>query len=262
MTDLSAVTALGMRNVGVTYRTGLRSRARIEALQDVTIALEAGSVTGLVGVNGAGKTTLLEVAIGALDPTVGVVRWFNRQAWDRATRRRIGFCPDTPAFPPFLNVRETLCLFCSLRGITGTTIPTVVERSLVRFRLEELAAVRVSRLSRGNAVRLGLAQALLGEPDLIILDESFAPLDPRGQADLRTTLGEEAARGAAVLISSHQLDQVRRVAHHVLVLESGRVIRQMDRNELDDPGAERALEDVLGGVVGARETNRSEHDEG
>lgn len=211
---------LELDGVGVTY-PGTRGNSGKPALSGVTLRLEPGVVTGLVGINGAGKTTLLEVASGALRPSTGAVRWFGGETWTVGVRARLGFVPDVPGIPPLLTVAQALRLFASLSGMPPATGRIRIAMRLKQLRLDGLADTEVRKLSRGNLVRVGLAQALLGEPDLLLMDETFAPLDPQAQVEARQVIREEAARGAAILVSSHQLDQLEQVADRVLLLHDG-----------------------------------------
>lgn len=247
MNDFDEAMVLELRRVCFTYQSGVWHRNPVRALRGVTLSLCSGEVAGLVGVNGAGKTTLLEIAVGARGPTNGTVRWFAREEWDADVRARVGFCPDAPSLPPFLGVRETLEFFAGLRRLSKRSVSHQVGSLLGRLGLTDLSRRRIAKLSRGNLVRVGIAQALLGTPDLLIFDESFASLDPKAQADLRAILREEARRGAAVLISSHQLAQVEKVADRVFVLQDGSLSDTMDRHELYG-SRERSLESILLGT--------------
>lgn len=210
-------------------------------LRDVSLSLPAGRVTGLVGVNGAGKTTLLELAAGGLAPSEGAIRLPGGRARGPGPRAEVGYCPDVPAFPPFLTADEALGLCAGLAGLSRRGARAARDELAGRLGLEGILDRRVSRLSRGNVVRLGIAQALIGGPRLLLLDESFASLDPVAQRDLREVIREEARRGAAVLVSSHQLGQLEKVADRVLVLRGGEVLGPCDRSRIGSDALEALL---------------------
>ncbi|MGH7476417.1 MAG: ATP-binding cassette domain-containing protein [Longimicrobiales bacterium] len=214
----------------VVYGRGARA---IHALRGITASLEPGTIVGLIGVNGAGKTTLLELLAGAQVPTAGTVHWFGSSRPAAAVRARLGFCPDVPALPPTFTVQEALRFFGGLRGLYGPALDTALARSIERLELGPILHRSVRALSRGNLVRTGVAQALLGGPAALLLDESFAPLDPVLQVRLRDVLSAEARRGAAVLVSSHQLQQVATIADSIWVLHDGELIRVLRSGDWD-----------------------------
>ncbi|HEX7051024.1 MAG TPA: ABC transporter ATP-binding protein [Longimicrobiales bacterium] len=231
MSVRSEIAALSFEGVRVTYPAASRGTDPVQALQGIDLSLRPGVIAGLVGVNGAGKTTILDLAVGSIRPTSGIIRWFGSPVLDRTVRRRIGFCPAVPVIPQDLTLREALFLYAGLRELARNEAARQVAELIGRFRLEPLAAQRISALSTGNVVRAGLAQALLGRPDLLLLDESFAALDPRAQSELRSTLEMVASDGTAVLVSSHQLDQLEKVAHQAYIVHEGRLIRRLTRDE-------------------------------
>lgn len=217
--------ALELSEVAVTYPARRRGTAPVAAVRGASMALQPGRVLGLVGQNGAGKTTLMEACIGALEPTAGSISWFGEPSCTAEVRRRIGFCPDVPAFASRLTVREHLLLMAALDSL-GADGDQRVKDVASRLALSEVLGRRVETLSRGTAQRLGVAQALLRPRDLLVCDETFAPLDPTAQVELRDVIREEAARGAAVLISSHQLDQLLRLVDELLVMRDGVIVHR------------------------------------
>ena len=196
---------------------------RRRVLRDVSFTLPAGSVCGLVGVNGAGKTTLLELAAGTLVPSSGVVRRPGRPGRAPDAGEGVGYCPDVPGLPPFLTAAEALRLFAGLRGLSRDRSRAACEALARRLDLDAVLYRRIAELSRGNLVRVGVAQALLDGPELVLLDESFASLDPVAQDDLCGVIRDEARRGAAVLVSSHQVGRLGTVADRALLLRDGGV---------------------------------------
>jgi ABC-2 type transport system ATP-binding protein len=192
------------------------------------LELEArrGEIVALVGLNGAGKTTLMRLALGMLRPDAGTVR-IGAHALPHVpadTWRRVGHLIEVPLAYPELTTRQSLRVSATLRGAD----PTCVDAALARWRLEPYADRRVRRLSLGNRQRVGLAAALQHDPDLVVLDEPTNALDPAGVLALRDALVRRADAGAAVLVSSHHLDEVARIADRIAVINAGRVIGALE----------------------------------
>jgi ABC-2 type transport system ATP-binding protein len=212
-------------------------RFRTDAgVADLRLSVGAGEVVALVGLNGAGKTTLLKLALGMLRPDAGEVRIDGTplrrapaDAW-----ARVGHFVDGPALYGELTVRQNLELAARMRGADVG----VVEKSLGDFALGGLARRRVRHLSLGNRQRVGLAAALQHRPRLLILDEPGNALDPAGILLLRDLLLERRAAGAGVLVSSHHLDEVARIADRIVVMNRGRLIGSLQPGDTD---LERAL---------------------
>ncbi len=227
MTVESYPRPLDLAQISVTYPAVNRRKRPVEALREVSIALQAGVITGLAGPNGAGKTTLLEVCIGAVRPSAGRISWFGHGTLDRGRRGAVGFCPDVPAFPQRVTGRELLSFFGAIDGVPRGKQETRIAHLADRLRVGEVLDQRVGLLSRGTVQRLGILQALICEPSVLLCDESFAALDPVAQMDLRLLLREEADRGAAILLSSHQLDQLGKVADDIVILSAGQVVARL-----------------------------------
>lgn len=203
---------------------GLYKRyAEVRALEDVTLALAPGEVWGLLGHNGAGKTTLMKLALGILRPDAGTVEILGatpRGPEGRSVRRAIGYLPESVAFYGELTGREVLRYFQRLKGAD----PGQVERLLAEVDLREAAQRRVKTYSKGMRQRLGLAQALLGRPRLLLLDEPTVGLDPIATRRCYETVRERVAAGATVLLSSHVLPGIERHVDRVAILGNGRLL--------------------------------------
>lgn len=244
---MTALPAVELAQVSVTYPSTGRGTTPVEALREVTLTLTHGAVLGLAGANGAGKTSLIELCAGTMAPTRGSVKWFGSPTWSGSVRRRIGFCPDVPALPRRLTGREVLRFFAALDGLVGEVADRRIDHLAERLRLHEALPRRVEFLSRGNLLRIGICQALLAKRDVLLCDESFAPLDPEAQLDLRQLLREVAHEGTAVLVSSHQLDQLGKVADEIAIVRNGVLVRHLDR---DVVGAKRVLRIKVGSDKG------------
>ncbi len=199
--------------------------ADIVAVDDLSFAVRAGEVVALLGPNGAGKTTAMLLALRLLDPDGGEARLFGGDPEQLSARRRIGFAPDAPQFPRQLTGQQILRLHAELLGFRRGEAHARAERFAADVGLGEAARRPSATYSRGQAQRLGLALALLGDPDLVLLDEPTAGLDPAGVAAMRELLVSLRARGAAVLLNSHLLSEVERVCDRALFLKQGRLLR-------------------------------------
>lgn len=210
---------LAFEDVSLSFRGGA-------GVEHLTLRAEPGEVVALIGLNGAGKTTLMRLALGMLRPRAGTVRLFDHPLADLpcASWADVGALIEVPLAYPELSVRENLRIACLLRG--GD--PHHVEASLELWRLAPVADRRFRRLSLGNRQRTGLAAALQHDPGLIILDEPSNALDPVSVLVLRDQLIRRAEEGAAILVSSHHLDEVARIADRVLLMNAGRLIGQLD----------------------------------
>jgi ABC-2 type transport system ATP-binding protein len=213
---------------------------RVVAVDDLTFALEAGTVTGFLGPNGAGKTTTLRILLGLLRPTSGEALVFGRRyaelsdpAW------RVGAVLESADFHPGRSGREHLA---TLALAADVPIPRVDEL-LELVELRHAARRYVKTYSLGMRQRLGLAAALLGDPQLLILDEPANGLDPEGVRWLRTFIRDLAAGGKTVLVSSHLLAEVAQTVDRVVIIDRGKLVRTGELDELVQEGA--TLEDVF-----------------
>jgi ABC-2 type transport system ATP-binding protein len=188
-----------------------------EALREVSFDLRAGELVAVVGPNGAGKTTLLSIIAGAQDPSAGTV---SGSAGVGAAR--IGWAPQQPALYSKLTVRENLQLFARLEGVAD--VRPAVARMLEQTGLQARADERVQRLSGGNRQRVNVALGLLGDPQVLALDEPSSALDPGQRARLWQFVGALAAQGTSVLFSTHHLGEVRRHASRAIVLADGELL--------------------------------------
>lgn len=189
------------------------------ALDRLSLQVPVGSVFGLLGPNGAGKTTLLRLIMGFVFPDGGTVdRWGLVPA-------EIGYLPERAFYPAQFTVGDYLGTLARLAGLTKSELKPTVERLLLQVNLDSVADERLANCSRGMLQRLGLAQALLSAPALLLLDEPALGLDPSGQKLMREQIATLHEDGKTVILSSHQLDEVSRVCTHIAVLNQGRLVR-------------------------------------
>lgn len=227
---------LTFENASLTFRGGA-------GVQNLTFDVEPGEIVALIGLNGAGKTTLMRLALGMIRPQTGTVRIFGHtlDAVPSASWAKVGALIEVPLAYPELKVKENLRIACLLHG--GD--PRIVEESVDAWMLAPVVNRRFRRLSLGNRQRVGLAAAMQHDPELIVLDEPSNALDPASVILLRDQLVHRAKDGAAILVSSHHLDEVARIAHRVLLMNAGRLIGELNvtGNDLERAFFERIRED-------------------
>lgn len=193
----------------------------VKALQDVSFEVPAGSVFGILGPNGSGKTTLLGTVLEILFPSAGQFRWFDDPGASLASqRRRIGTLLETPNYYPYLTGGQNLAITASIRGCGVADI----SRILQRVGLGDYPKLAFSKYSLGMKQRLALGGALLGEPEVLVLDEPTNGLDPSGIADVRSLIGDLRSEGKTVILASHLLDQVEKVCTDVAILKKGQLL--------------------------------------
>ena len=198
---------------------------QIEALNDVSLAVAPGEMFGLIGPNGAGKSTLFKMMLGLAAPTAGEIRVHGVRIDGRdfrQVRRRIGYLPESFVTYDNLTGLEVLHLFADLKQVGRESCGALLER----VGLSGAAGRRVRGYSKGMRQRLGFAQALLGKPDLIFLDEPTNGLDPQGIHDFYQTLREVQGEGATIIITSHILAEIQERVDHLVILQSGRIAAQ------------------------------------
>ena len=206
-----------------TFRSRLR-RSEVTAVRDVHLTVRRGDVVAFVGPNGAGKTTTIFLMLGLLRPDSGRVRIFGHKAGSMDARRRIGFQSEIFYTYGFKTIEAVLDFHGVLSDMPADRRADAVPRQIARLGLSAAAGRKVRGFSKGMTQRLGLAQALLHEPDLLVLDEPTTGLDPEGRKLVSDIILEEKARGATVFLSSHILSDVERTCDHVVILNKGGVV--------------------------------------
>lgn len=234
--------AVEFTGVGHAYHPALGTT--VVALTDFSLRLEPGTLCALAGPNGSGKSTVLKLAAGLAAPARGTVMVNGRAATEPAARRGLGYLPENPDLPGWLTAREFLVACGELAGLPPAGLRREVADRLAWAGLSTVAERSAAALSKGQRQRLGLAQALLGGPALLLLDEPAAGLDPVGVAELVRHLRELRSAGTTVLLSSHFLQQIEECCDRVCLLRHGRLIWQ-------GPGAgETPLADRYRGLAG------------
>lgn len=213
--------ALLVEKASKAYKTAALGRR--DAVAAVSLSVTPGAIHGLLGPNGAGKTTTLKMLLGLVRPTGGRFEILGVPAHRPGARSRLGFLPEQPYFPSQLKALEALSLYGRLAGMSRAAIAEQSRELLAKVGLEGQERSALSQFSRGMLQRLGLAQALMGNPEVVILDEPASGLDPVGQRDVRNLMAELRAKGTTILLSSHQLSEVEAVCDEVTILNRGLV---------------------------------------
>lgn len=198
-----------------------KNYGKVKALRDVSFEIPSGSVFGILGPNGSGKTTLLATVLEILFPSAGRFLWFESpDATLASLRRRIGTLLETPNYYPYLTGAQNLAITASIRGQGAEQIP----EALKQVGLGDCEKLPFSNYSLGMKQRLAIGGCLLGDPDVLVLDEPTNGLDPAGIADVRTIIGDLRGRGKTIILASHLLDQVEKVCTHVAILKKGELL--------------------------------------
>src|SRR6266404_5436324 len=201
-------------------------RRSIVAVRDLNLEVVPGQIYGLLGPNGSGKSTTLKIILGLVTPTRGQARIFGRDSDRVASRESVGFLPESPYFYKFLTGEETLRFYGKLCGLRGAALKKRIEEMLALVGLTSARTRRLDGYSKGMLQRIGLAQALIQEPALLVLDEPTAGVDPAGGREIRDLILELKTRGITVLLSSHLLGQVQEICDRVGILANGVLVRE------------------------------------
>jgi ABC-2 type transport system ATP-binding protein len=202
------------------------------AVKDLSLRIEPGEVYGLLGPNGSGKSTTLKIILGLVSPTRGRTEIFGRDSRLVESREAVGFLPENPYFYKYLTAAETLRFFGRLCGMTGATLKSRVNELLDLVGLNKARDRRLGTYSKGMLQRIGLAQALIHDPRLVVLDEPTAGVDPAGSREIRDLIMDLKRRGITVLLSSHLLAQAQEICDRIGILADGVLVREGRLQEL------------------------------
>jgi ABC-2 type transport system ATP-binding protein len=207
-------------------------RQGITAVRDLDLRVEAGEIYGLLGPNGSGKSTTLKIILGLVYPTRGSTEIFGRDSRLVESREAVGFLPENPYFYKFLSGEETLRFFGKLCGWRGQRLQKRIKELLDLVGLTNVRGRRLGTYSKGMLQRIGLAQALINEPKVVVLDEPTAGVDPAGSHQIRNLIMDLKRHGITVLLSSHLLAQVQEVCDRIGILANGALVREGRLDEL------------------------------
>jgi ABC-2 type transport system ATP-binding protein len=207
-------------------------RQSIVAVKDLNLRIEPGEVYGLLGPNGSGKSTTLKIILGLVSPTRGRTEIFGQDSRLVKSREAVGFLPENPYFYKYLTGNETLRFFGRLSGLRGVALKNRINELLDLVGLSKARNRRLGTYSKGMLQRIGLAQALIHDPRLVVLDEPTAGVDPAGSRDIRDLILDLKGRGITVLLSSHLLAQAQEICDRVGILADGVLVREGHLQEL------------------------------
>ena len=225
------MTAIRTENLSKTYGAG-RNGTETAAVRALNLEVREGEIFGFLGPNGAGKTSTIHLLLNLIRPTSGTAYLFDRPVTETAVHRRLGYLPESVNLHDYYRGRALLDFYAALCGVPANSRSARVTELLKLLHLEDAAEKRVSKYSKGMAQRIGFAQAMLHDPDLLILDEPTASLDPVGRKEFRDILLELKRRGQTVFISSHILSEVKTVCDRVAILQNGELKRTGTLQEL------------------------------
>jgi ABC-2 type transport system ATP-binding protein len=208
------------------------TRKRLIALENLDLDIPPGSIFGLLGPNGSGKSTTMKLMLGLIRPSAGEVRIFGHPAGSVAAREKIGFLPENPYFPHYLTGREFLGYCGKLCGMRGPELTEKVDQLLERVAMTDAGRRRLKTYSKGMLQRIGLAQALIHDPALLVLDEPTSGVDPQGSRFIRDLMLQLKEEGRTIIFSSHLLEQVEAVSEQVAILHRGKKIQEGSLTDL------------------------------
>ena len=210
--------AVKFESVKKTYKS---RQGRIEALKGLDLVIPEGQIFGFAGPNGAGKSTSIKILVGLIRPDEGAVTVFGHPSGSKAAKSLIGFLPEVTLYHEFMSAKELLAIHATLSGIPANEIAGKCEEALEKVGLSDRVNYRLKEFSKGMKQRFGIAQAIVGNPKLLVLDELTSGLDPKAQAELLTLLTELKAQGLTIFFSSHHLREIEKICDSVAIIHQG-----------------------------------------
>lgn len=239
--ETASVPALRIEGLQVTY-PGRWFGPRKQAVRGIDLTVGSGETVGFLGPNGAGKSTTIKSVLGFVRPDAGSISIFGHAAGSTPARGAIGYLPEVALYYPYLTPMETLRLYGRLQGIAAAALRRQSLELLERVGLAGKENSPLRTLSKGQQQRLGVAQALLGSPRLLVLDEVSSGIDPLGRRELRDLLRDVGSNGTAIFFSSHELDEVAHLCDRVVLVDQGRVVEERPMDAVLRAGIGSALE--------------------
>jgi len=223
---------LTLKNLSKTYvRSHLGRKKHSRGIDGINLELKRGEVFGLLGLNGSGKTTTIKLILGLLFPSEGEITIYDYHVPHPFAQQRIGYLPEVPYFYRNLNPLEVLTLYASLSQIEPKRIPGRIDEVLRLVKMDHVKRKAMKEFSKGMLQRIGLAQALIHDPEILILDEPVTGLDPLGVRHIRELLMGLNKQGKTIFFSSHSISELERLAHRVGILVEGRLVKILNQTE-------------------------------
>jgi len=226
---------IGVENLVAVYGKGAKKTVAVDGL---SFAVSRGECVGFIGPNGAGKSTTIKALMGFIFPESGSARVFGSEAGSIESRRHIGYLPEVSLYYPFMRARELLALYGGLQGMSRAELKKRIPQLLQLVGLDGKGEILLRHFSKGMQQRLGIAQAIIADPDLLIFDELSSGLDPLGRHDLREVLLDLKRRGKTIFFSSHELNEVETLCDRVVMIHQGRKIAESNVADLVAPLSE------------------------
>lgn len=227
------VRMLAIQCDGLHVRYPSKQKKTVFAVTDLTFQVEQGEIVGFIGPNGAGKSSTLKALMGFVEPNAGRCTVFGAPAGSIEARKSIGYLPEVAMYYPFLSPLETLMMYGELQGLKGSKLRTEAFELLEQVGLKGAERVQNRTLSKGMMQRVGIAQSLLGNPKLLILDEVTSGLDPVGRKNLRDLLKEKHRNGTTLFFSSHELGEISALCDRILFIHKGTMVEERNLVELE-----------------------------
>jgi ABC-2 type transport system ATP-binding protein len=230
-----------------TFKVGFWNRS-VTALEHLDVEVRRGEVFGFLGPNGAGKTTTLKILMGLIYPTNGTARILDRPIGDVGVKHQIGFLPESPYFYDYLTGEEFLRFYGQLFGLHGTALTARIEYLLQMIGLPHVKALQLRKFSKGMLQRIGIAQALINDPHLVVLDEPMSGLDPVGRKEVRDLILRLKDEGKTIFFSSHILHDAELLCDRVSILVKGRIVAMGSVKDLVGHASASSIEVVVEGL--------------
>lgn len=222
---------------------------KVSAVNGLSFSVRAGECVGFIGANGAGKSSTMKAMMGFLFPAAGSVKVFGLAPGLAESRQRIGYLPEVALYYPFMKARELLELYGGLQGIQRAEMKTRIGKILERVGLAGRGETLLRNYSKGMQQRLGIAQALIADPELMIFDELSSGLDPIGRHDLRNVLVDLKKAGRTIFFSSHELYEVESLCDRVVIIHRGKLVRDASLDDLKRDSGTQTLEEFYMDII-------------
>jgi len=222
-----------IENLTKDYLTGFWKKKRVRALDNLTLSVESGHIFGFLGGNGAGKTTTIKLLMRLIFPTAGTARILGKDISDVKLHSKLGYCPENPYFYDYLNASELMNYFGELFGLDSRLRQKKTKELLTRVGLDKKDWNRqLRKFSKGMLQRVGIAQSLINDPEIVFLDEPMSGLDPIGRRAIRELIAELREKGTTVFMSSHILSDIEALCDNVAILRKGKLVATGNLDDL------------------------------